>query len=167
MKKKTRKRKGNTIWQVHWETCTFQNSVSIQSALYNIGTNPYILEYGLNFPPTSCHKYELVFLSKMFSREIEIDFLVCCNTVLLILTPATPNFSCSQKKKRRRKNWLPPPPPKKKKNSLIFPKQNKQNKINKTIHKDHPLLFFPFLIFSFIHPISWVTRFLAPLYIKN
>ena len=25
-----------------------------------------ISEYGLNFPPTSCHKYELVFLSKMF-----------------------------------------------------------------------------------------------------
>ena len=42
----------------------------------------------LFFPPTSYHKYELVFLSKMFSREIEIDFLVCCNTVSLILTPA-------------------------------------------------------------------------------
>ena len=62
-----------------------------------------ILEYGLNFPPTSCHKYELVFLSKMFSREIEIDFLVCCDTVSLILTPATPNFNCSQKKKKKPK----------------------------------------------------------------
>ena len=29
----------------------------------------------LFFPPTSCHKYELVFLSKMFSREIETIFL--------------------------------------------------------------------------------------------
>ena len=63
-----------------------------------------ILEYGLNFPPTSCHKYELVFLSKMFSREIEIDFLVCCDTVSLILTPATPNFNCSQKKKKKNQN---------------------------------------------------------------
>ena len=54
-----------------------------------------ISEYGLNFPPTSYHKYELVFLSKMFSREIEINFLVCCNTISFILTPATPNFSCS------------------------------------------------------------------------
>ena len=42
----------------------------------------------LFFPPTSCHKYELVFLSKMFSREIEIDFLVCCNTISWILTRA-------------------------------------------------------------------------------
>ena len=65
---------------------------------------PVILEYGLNFPPTSCHKYELVFLSKMFSREIEIDFLVCCDTVSLILTPATPNFNCSQKKKKKNQN---------------------------------------------------------------
>ena len=40
-----------------------------------------ISEYGLHFLPTSCHKYELVFLSKMFSRGIEIVFLVCCNAI--------------------------------------------------------------------------------------
>ena len=97
---------------------------------------PVISEYSLNFPPTSCHKYELVFLSKMFSREIEIDFLVFCNTVSFILTLATPNFSCSKKKRKKGK--------KKKK---------------KTIHKYHPLLFFLF-------PISWVTRLLTPLYLK-
>ena len=78
-----------------------------------------ILEYGLNFPPTSCHKYELVFLGKMFFGEIEINFLVCCNTVLLILTSATPNFSCSQKKKKNKKIGFP-----KKKKNLIFPKKN-------------------------------------------
>ena len=88
---------------------------------------PVILEYGLKFPPTSCHKYELVFLGKMFFGEIEIDFLVCCNTVSLILTSATPNFSCSQKKKKK-KNCFPK---KKKKKKLNLSKKNLKKKKKK------------------------------------